>query len=51
MEIKEDQRKQRPESDYVRENSHSYAGTSSMRAICIEGLEMRITMLITAMEA
>lgn len=31
------------------ENSHSEAGTSSVRAICTEGLEMGITMLITAM--
>lgn len=36
MEIKEDQREQWPESDYVTENSHSYAGTFSMRTICIK---------------
>lgn len=46
---KEDHPEQRPESDYAGENSHSEAGTSSVRAICTEGLEMGITMLITAM--
>lgn len=41
----------RGQSDYEEENSHSCAGITIRRAICIEGLEMRRTMLITAMEA